>query len=404
MKKLLFIGLAASLLIAGCAKNEVDRISGEDRQIIFQAVTGTASTKDLSATAGNTYPETVPFGTAAFFSKDTWATPATGAADAGKFIEKSKVGFINAGQYWTTVDPDNSDAEIAYYWPLSGYLTFFSFSPWETLNTAVEIDNTDGVKITDWDVDANQTADVMVADIANDLTDNNMEISPWKKGVNTVFRHKLAQVVGFEIKTKVDYLPTSTPAVGDMRVFINKITIKSVNYKGSYTSGIDATSPLAGTWAVTNDHASKKTYEVFIDEYVSEADPGTEIFEDVTDAHGKFPVTNSGNSYLLVLPQTFVDGTIDYDGRTDSYSRNTEAEIELTYTVRQHYQADVTKFIDTQMVQTADLYDVHSTLDHAWEMNKLYKYSLTLDLKDSRIYWAPSIAEWDAPVFGEVIL
>ena len=197
MKNWIIVAAFASAILAGCTKNEV-RVDMPDQAISFTAAVGANITKAMIDDTA--YPNGETFGTYAYYlpAGQNWAA---NAGDAKLYIPKSVVKYTAApstsGYNWTTETP--------YYWPSAGSLTFFSFSPW-SINTSVECNTTNGIKITDWDVDANQTVDVMVADVAEDKTAN--ETNPGGVGYNgvpTVFRHKLSQIVAFKFNTDKDY-------------------------------------------------------------------------------------------------------------------------------------------------------------------------------------------------------
>ena len=194
MKNWIIVAAFASAILAGCTKNEV-RVDMPDQAISFTTAVGANSTKAMIDDTA--YPTDETFGTYAYYlpTGQTWSG---NAGDAKLYIPQSEVKYTTApstsGYNWTT--------ETLYYWPSAGSLNFFSFSPW-SINTSVECNTTDGIEITGWDVDANQTVDVMVADVAADMTAN--EENGGYKGVPTVFRHKLSQIVAFKFNTDKDY-------------------------------------------------------------------------------------------------------------------------------------------------------------------------------------------------------
>ena len=352
MKNWIIVAAFASAILAGCTKNEV-RVDMPDQAISFTTAVGANSTKAMID--GNEYPNGETFGTYAYYlpTGQNWAANAGGAS---LYIPQSKVEYkANAGYDWTTTTP--------YYWPSAGSLTFFSFSPW-SINTSVECSTTNGIKITGWDVDANQKVDVMVADVAANKTAN--EENGGYKGVPTVFRHKLSQIVAFKFNTNKDYTnghdgTTVAWAAGDKQIVVTGISIDNIATKGTFISGPNPDGTNLGTWSV-DDPATVKTYTWYEDA------TGTTITSSYTAVTpNQTPATNG---YLLVLPQTFAD---------------TET-ITLKYTIKTYNGTD---WVDDNVTKTITLKDIHT----AFEMNKKITYNFTIGL--NQIYWAPSVVDWE---------
>lgn len=327
MKKVLFLFAAASVLFASCAKNEVNQV--EDSRISFQTVVGKTSTKALLT--GTTYKTTDPtFGTFAFLVQkgENWSA---NHATAGTFIENKEVKPTgSAPTVWTTA--------TAYYWPKQGSLTFFSYSPYNELNGVVSCTNDDkGIKVSAWDVDANQSVDVMFADKIADQTANGT--NGGYTGVPTVFRHKLAQIAGFTFKT--------TEAYTGLEFKVTNIQVTGVNYKGKYENG---------AWVPDAD----------VKDYVWYNDAAGTAF---TNAGVAVAENGSGaDGYILLMPQTVP----------------AEAKVKVTYTIKGEGGA-----VET-VSQEVDLKDITATIAE----NKKITYEITVgNLK--QIYWAPSIVEWE---------
>ena len=334
-----------------------------DQAISFTTAVGANSTKAMIDDTA--YPTDETFGTYAYYlpTGQTWSG---NAGDAKLYIPQSEVKYApsTSGYNWTT--------ETLYYWPSAGSLTFFSFSPW-SINTSVECNTTDGIEITGWDVDANQTVDVMVADVAADMTAN--EENGGYKGVPTVFRHKLSQIVAFKFNTDKDYTNGNgdgTWAAGDKQIVVTGISINSIATKGTFTSGPNPSVTSIGNWT---DQSEDNTYIWYEDA------TGTTIEYNVSSyatavTPNKAPATNG---YLLVLPQTFGD---------------TET-ITLNYTIKTY---NGTAWVNDEVTKSIKLKDIHAasgaaTGSEAFEMNKKITYNFTIGL--NRIYWAPSVVNWD---------
>ena len=364
MKNWIIVAAFASAILAGCTKNEV-RVDMPDQAISFTTAVGANSTKAMIA--GTEYPNGETFGTYAYYLPTGQTWPGN-ASDAKLYIPESEVKYTatpsTPSYNWTTETP--------YYWPSAGSLTFFSFSPW-SINTSVECNTTNGIKITGWDVDANQTVDVMVADVAADMTAN--EENGGYKGVPTVFRHKLSQIVAFKFNTDKDYTNGNgdgTWAAGDKQIVVTGISINSIATKGTFTSGPNPSVTSIGNWTdpsedntyIWYEDATGTTIEYNVSSYATAVTPN------------KAPATNG---YLLVLPQTFGD---------------TET-ITLNYTIKTY---NGTAWVNDEVTKSIKLKDIHAasgaaTGSEAFEMNKKITYNFTIGL--NRIYWAPSVVNWD---------
>lgn len=379
MKKILLIAIPALTLFAACAKTEVKPVQTDPQQISFLPFASRTSSKALID--GTTYPLTETFGSFAYFN----AKGTTFPTDAEVYIPESEVKNTTgatSGTAWTT-DP-------AYYWPKQGSLTFFSYSPY-SINASVDCDKTDGIKITDWDVDANQTVDVLVADVKTGQTKNGD--NGGYTGVPTIFRHKLSQIVKFTFATKDDYCggrEESAAQVGDKFFYINSVKINNIDYKGTYTSTNAVSGTALGSWAVTN--TDKKAYTWYED-----ATTGTAFGYDTKKADA--PCDNA-DGYILILPQTFTEPA---DRTTTGYEQN-EKNIQISYTIK---TCTGTGTFSKEKVEDVyvTLYDVQydnasATLTN-WEMNKKISYTITVGL--DQIYWAPDVVDWEDQAFAYTV-
>lgn len=359
MKKYFYLAVAACVALAACSKNEVTPID-VDQEITFQTVVNKASSRAMID--DTTYPVALPFGTFAYYYTGTYADATT-----KNYIVNSEVKNETAaisGLAWTTVTP--------YYWPKSGKLAFYSYSPY-TISSSVTCDTSDGIKISNWDVNDNQTVDVMVADFQKDKTKNDSYAD--FTGVPTIFRHKLAQVVKFRIKTDMDYSTgtLTAPQIGDKYFFLDGIKIGKIAYKGTFTSGQEPSSTAKGSWDKTADRVD--TPYVWY----------TESAPDETEFDNNFKVSpcDLPGDYLLVLPQEMTAKANASDPAT------TVEYVELNYTIRTFWGDGTGDYSDDEVTYQIDL----KTITGAWEINKKYSYDITVSL--NQIYWAPSVAEWE---------
>ena len=373
-KKISIIALAACVALAACTKNEVRPVS-VDQEITFQAVVDKAATKAGTFDNGVTYPTNRPFGTFAFFytSSDGYTK------DAPKYIDNAKVEHITStsGSAWTT-DPK-------YYWPKQGYLTFMSYSPYDKLNSIVKCEAaTDAlaeIKIPNWDVDANQDVDIMIADRVDNKTAN--ESHGGYTGVPTVFRHKLAQIVKFSVQTKEDFGnldANGDPQAGSKLFFLQKIEIQDIVTNGTFSSGVKPSNEADAIGIWTNvDPLAKKNYTW----YENTANPLVQggDYEFNTTAVALSSGDIKTNGYLLVRPQTF--------------AASDTKKIEITYVIRSYTSAS--DYSDETVVQS---FNIHSATP-SWDINKKYSFTITVDL--NQIYWAPSVENWEDATSTEYV-
>lgn len=366
MKKVLFFVLAAGVALVACTKNEVKPVE-VDQEITFQAVVDKAATKAGTFDNGVKYPTDRPFGTFAFFytSSDGYTK------DAPKYIDNAKVENKRSaisGEAWTT--------NPKYYWPKQGCLTFMSYSPYEDLYDIVTCAPTNNalaeIKIPNWDVDAHQEVDIMIADRVDNLRANGSNDD--YTGVPTVFRHKLAQIVKFSVKTKYDFgnLNSGAPQAGSKLFFLKKIELQDIVTNGTFSSGVKPSNEAGamGVWTPASTPADNDYtwYENTADPLVQGGDYEFNTTE-VALSSGDIKT----NGYLLVRPQTFAE--------------NDSKKIKITYVIRSYTSA--TAYSDEEVVQS---FNIHSATP-SWDINKKYSFTITVDL--NQIYWAPSVEDWE---------
>lgn len=373
MKKNIIISLAACVALAACTKNEVKPVN-VDQEITFQAVVDKAATKAGTFDNSATYPTDRPFGTFAFF----YTTSGGYTKDAPKYIDNAKVEnttSATSGEAWTT--------NPKYYWPKQGFLTFMSYSPYNELNTKVTCAPTKDamaeIKITDWDVDANQDVDIMIADRVDNLTANGSHGG--YTGVPTVFRHKLAQIVKFSVKTKEDFRnldENNLPQAGSKLFFLKKIELQKIVTKGSFSSGIEPSNINIGVWfPLTSSEGTDYTW--YNNEEATLAKGNASEFNTTAVALSSGDINTNG--YLLVRPQNFAE--------------NDNKKIKITYVIRSYTSAS--DYSDETVVQSFNIYSA----TQSWGINKKYSFTITVDL--NQIYWAPSVENWEDATSTEYV-
>lgn len=364
-------GLAAVLLPLSCTRIEPQE---QTRSQICYNVVQYTQTK-----AAETYPLDRPFISSAFYLENgkTWAA---NHSEAKAFIEDATISYVDGR--W-------KDATRSYYWPYSGKLNFFSYSPAE-IKSNTSVDCNTGITITDWDVNANQTVDIMVADVQTEQTAN-QNVGLYT-GVPTIFRHKLSQIVGFEFNTFEDYAhghdgSTSKPYQNEDVVFIvNKIQIGNLIQKGTYKSSYDVGTAVAkiGAW-VPSGTAEAVSYTWYSN------DTGTPIPYSKTELTSI--ASQLANPYIMLLPQTFAD-----PGEAES---STVPHLELVYTIRTYSSA--TSSTDRQEIAYVSLYDMFQSSSNKINLNRQIKVRITFNLQANLITWAPDQEDWNDSEFSVII-
>ena len=357
--KRFFLAALAIAAIASCAKNEVT--PSDPQEITYQAVVGKATKALVETTA---YPTTETFGTVAYLNTDP----------AQVYIPASEVSYYTANKYWSTA--------TAYYWPVNGNLTFYSYSPFnysETPSTPIGVSHTaTTLSFDNYNVGEHQATDLMVAEVQKNLTANNMQITGWVKGVNTIFHHKLSQVVKITFKTVDTQNPESLVdyanghdgssgheyVAGDQQYVINSVKFKNLYFTGDYLYNA-ATTPVTESWTPEGSVTSETTW----------------MSTPTNISSGELVTTKTGSeNYLLVLPQTFTN------------TGSGDASICVNYSIKTYI--DATNY-STETIETEiPLYNIHT--GNKWDMNK--KISYEIKMSKHRIYWAPSVEAWDDTV------
>lgn len=388
------IGLAAAAMFSACTKNEVSSIADAPQKISFSPLTGKLSTKALLD--GSTYKSTDPsFGVFGYYLPEgsTWNTN-YGAATL--YVPESEVtnNGKSTGYAWTTATP--------YYWPKTGGITFFAYSPYnyqEAAGGKLPVTPTvNGLVIghytpDEYDVDAHQNTDLLVADVQKDVHGNNVTADGYN-GVPVIFRHKLSQIVRLSFGTvdksgaAKDYAnghdgSTEKPyQAGDVTFELLKVTLNSLATKGIYT--YDAQTLVHEGWTI-NASTGAKDYT-----WYDETDGTPDKFNNIPlsfDFNDKY--TANTNDYLLVLPQPLQN--------TPNGQQSTTPRFGIQYRVNTY--TDATNFSSEIVNTTINLHALHGSSSESLEMNKKISYNFRVSLEDQQIYWAPSIVDWEPKDF-----
>lgn len=396
MKKVLTAAILAVTTCAfiGCTKNEVRSISDNPQAVRFLPLNGKHSTKVM--VDDTTYPENLPFGTLAYYlPSGNWDA---NMADATLYIPISKVenkSGVASGSVW---EVDGKE----YYWPKSGGLTFFAYSPFSYAEggdlavTAITSPANDGIQIVDYDVDAHQATDFMVADIAKDKTANVVKPgSSLYTSVPIVFRHKLSQIVGINFQTVItntegnlevhDYSygrSTNGPLqAGDVVFKLKKVEVRNLFTTGTYGYTITNADPVTEHWA---HQANERNYPWF--------DKTPEAFAGNTKFNLTYETQDANrNDYLLVLPQPCNSTLTTTPAPTDPL-------IHIEYQVLTY--SDATNCSTENVSEDVYLYNIHGAID----MNKKITYNFKINLADRKIYWAPSVKDWEGVTYDNIVI
>ena len=359
-------GLAAVLLPLSCTRIEPQE---QTRSQICYNVVQYTQTK-----AADKYPLDRPFISSAFYLENgkTWAA---NHSEAKAYIENATISYV--GGLW-------KDASRSYYWPHTGKLNFLSYSP-AAIQPKTKIDKDTGITIKDWDVNANQNIDIMVADVQTEQT-SNQNVGTYT-GVPTIFRHKLSQIVGFEFNTFEDYAhghdgSTSKPYQNEDFVFIVKeISIGNLIQKGNYYSSFDVGTAAAkiGAW-IPDGSAAASSYTWY------KNDAGKEIIYSTTS------MTPIAGNALMILPQTFAN-----PGEADP---STVPHLKLVYTQRSY---NASSYSDTEKTTYVSLYDLFQSSANKINLNRQIKVRITFNLQANLITWAPDQDDWSDSEFSVII-
>lgn len=377
MKKSILLAAAAIAALAGCSKVEVKSVDEAPARISWNAVVGKHSTK--APVEGTTFSTGLSFKTFAFYNANSTTWP----VDASLYIDNQEVNY-----YAAAVAPfvaNSWHSETVNYWPRQGSLTFFSYS---FANKPVSFTGNltctaaDGLKLVGYDVNetGNKNSDFMVADIKDGQRQNTTSAAGAEKGVPTIFRHALTQIVGFYVETKDNYKGAAL-AAGSKVIEVNSIKIVNAYSKGDYT--------------MTNNAVTRS------ESWGNQSDP--KMYE-YTPVAGKSEALNGTaavlvNDQKIFLPQDFAASGYTYTGvsllekslerQTPGYKAKVEAvgHIELKYTIKTY--TDDTNYSEEEVTELIALHEIGN-----WNINKKITYKITIDLSSNIIYWAPTVEAW----------
>ena len=327
--------LIASLLV-GCTKVVPDDSFEQKSRIGFN----TAMTK---AAVG--YPTGSRFISTAYTiaSTGSWdnASDRTGAT---VLIDEEEVSYKGTENYWSTA--------TAYYWDANRKYTFFSYSP-SSLKGKVSV-STDGVAISNWNVEADAT-EILVADIAKDKTKN--ESFSGYSGVPTNFRQKLSKL-SFKMG-----IPRNDEA--GTKVTLLGIKIVGICTMGNYSKGGYADD----AWTVVE--GSRKT-----------GTPETSVFTVFSGSEVLSTENYFNPDSKLIIPQSLL--------QSGSY----HPKLIVKYDIQVGGGAVETK--------TAECYFDINLRQESWVMGMEYTYTIHIGVGQYPIEFDGSVDAWNVVNNGEV--
>lgn len=346
--KIAIWSLCFATLTLSCTK--VEQAESAQAQIIYNVVQYT-QTK-----AAGEYPTNVPFVSSAFYLEDgkTWAA---NHSEAIAYIENATISFN--GTLWR-------DASRSYYWPHTGKLNFLSYSP-AAIQPKTKIDKDTGITIKDWDVNANQDIDIMVADVQTEQT-SNQNVGTYTR-VPTIFRHALSKISGFTFNLHKDYYTASK-----IEFLLNSIVIKNMPQKGTYSNTMPSESNI-GAWNKAADRVYSYTW-------YSNASGITIPYSESTP----LPIPANGlspYSELYLLPQI--------------YPADGGPSLEITYTKRTYSGPDT--YVETQITASVSFYDLFASTGHRLVINRNLTFNIVFNIDANLITWAPDQQNWDGSDF-----
>lgn len=332
ISRLLQTCVVASLL-AGCTKVVPDDSFEQKSRIGFN----TAMTK---AAVG--YPTGNRFISTAYSiaSTGSWDN-ASDRAGATMLFNEEEVSYDNKEKYWSTT--------TRYYWDNYKY-TFFSYSP-SSLKDKVDV-STDGVAISNWDVEADATTEILVADIAKDKTKN--ESFSGYSGVPTNFRQKLSKL-SFKMGISPD-------AEAGTKVTLLGIKIVGICTQGNYSKG----GYTDNAWTVVE--ASRKK--------------GTSVFTVFSGSKELSTKSYFNPASKLIIPQSLL--------QSGSYHPTLIVE----YKIQVGEGAIETK--------TAECHFDINLRQESWVMGMEYTYTIHIGVGQYPIEFDATVDDWSAINNGEV--
>ncbi len=342
MKKFFLLAAMAGVALTGCVKTESEvAVKSDSNRIVFDNPVVSSVTRALID--GTEYPTDVPFSVYAQYKN----------ANTGEnllYMENVTT------QYVTSTPGTNQESWVPvgnYYWPKQGTLSFAAYSPTaaSTVFNTVSWADDSGFTFDNFNAATNQanSYDLMYSDYVADQEQGDEADYTKYYGIQLTFRHALSALV-FRAKAADEYDGA-------------EIKVKTIEVLEAYNQG-DLTTNNADNTAGWSDFQNPTTMAV------------ANIAGAALD-HTDFA---QQGDVLLMVPQGF-----DHNGGV---------KVKITYTIDTDSDATLTQ---THTVALSTLNEAGagagaSTHDD-WEMGKRYTYDITIGL--DRIYFAPTVTDWD---------
>lgn len=374
-------GTMALLFLSACSR--LDQREPAPAAVNWQVIQDSPSTKASAYSTDNTFLAW------AWYLPDgkVWSTDKSSAQAYIGDENGATIGYVSSRTAWKNVIWDGSSwvEGSSYYWPKAGKLTFFAASP-SKLETYVTCDKTNGILISNWDVDKNQDVDVMVSDVVTDQTGNTSATGSWLTGVPTIFRHKLSKISGFTFNLQKDYANGGTEGNyknGDITYLLKSVTIKNMPQKGSYVNALPSESSI-GRWDVAAGGLCSYTwYNNDTGELIPYADLKKGETAKSIPANGLGEIQPGVfRSELYLLPQLFKE-----DGPT----------LEITY-IKRTYTGKNT-YTPSQTTASISFYDLFTATNHRLVINRDITFNIVFNNEANLITWAPDQQEWGSGDF-----
>ncbi len=347
MKRIFLYIFSATLLLSmsvSCSKTDIVRGQGMGGEIYYDVIQTKSAVE---------YSKTDKFISYAWMVPDGYKWGASNNYDFSKpYISNVEISYT--GDVW-------KNETKSFYWPKEGSLTFLAFSP-SSIASEVRVSSKlgEGIMLDSWNVAEKQDIDFMVADVQSGKTAN--EVYAGYTGVPTVFRHKLAKLVGFKVNLLRDNGKSYT-------YHLMSIKVKNYSQKGSFISGISPSSILIGNWTV--ESGAKYSYTWYDDatgvEFSYNASASTAIPSDA------YP------DGIMLLPQIFANPGTSPDYTAIPY-------LEINYTIDKGSTTD-------NVTAKASLYSIFGSTVGV-SMNKKITISIVINESQNLITWAPDQEDW----------
>src|SRR5574344_55302 len=371
MKKYLILAVSAIAILAGCTKVNTVASLSDKTPITYQVVASNATKNYQAGPVGTFYNKAESFVSYARYyttalNPATWVFGTTTQA----YIDNAAVKFFDTAQTVNGVTLSASSWHVdnqVYYWPVNGYLAFFSYSPADVLGTKAFSD-ANGITNTGFTT-ATGDVDFMVADPAVNQQNNTTNNSGATQiGVPTVFKHKLTKI-GFKCKT-------------DLAAANGTITVKKIQIIDAYSVADYAEyNTSADKWS---NHSTKATYTAY--DSANNGIPASGVLTSTaSNFYIKAPVsvfkadgtTANINQELILIPQT----------TTEFAAASTNGTL-LSVT----YEITLKGTAGNSITETKTVTKQLSTTSQNWNVGKYLTYVITIN--PTVIYWDPTVTDW----------